>query len=187
MANLLADASMITLDRYLRSAGSRMEPELRATLGQVALAVKRISNELAVAPLRGELGLSGATNVQGEKVEKLDTWSNNVFLDSFAGGNPICTLISEEIEEPRHSKMQHAHDSYALLFDPLDGSSNIGVNGSLGTIFALRRRKPGHGDDIADTLGPGTEQIAAGYALYGPATMLVWTAGDGVNAFVLER
>jgi len=187
MANLLADASMITLDRYLRSAGARMEPELRATLGQVALAVKRISNELAVAPLRGELGLSGATNVQGEKVEKLDTWSNNVFLDSFAGGNPICTLISEEIEEPRHSKMQHAHDSYALLFDPLDGSSNIGVNGSLGTIFALRRRKPGHGDDIADTLGPGTEQIAAGYALYGPATMLVWTAGDGVNAFVLER
>ena len=78
-------------------------------------------------------------------------------------------------------------DSYALLFDPLDGSSNTDVNGSLGTIFALRRRKHGHGDDIADMLGPGTEQILAGYALYGPATMLVWTAGHGVNAFVLER
>jgi fructose-1,6-bisphosphatase I len=187
MANPSSDASMITLNRYLRTTSPRIDAKLSATLGQVALAVKRISNELAVAPLRGELGLSGATNVQGEKVEKLDTWSNNVFLDSFAGGNPICTLISEEIEEPRHSKIQHAHDSYALLFDPLDGSSNIGVNGSLGTIFALRRRKPGHGDDIADALGPGTEQIAAGYALYGPATMLVWTAGDGVNAFVLER
>jgi len=187
MANRSADTSMITLDRYLRSVHPRIEQSVAVTLEQVALAVKRISNELAIAALRGELGLTGATNVQGEKVEKLDTWSNNVFLDSFAGGHPICTLISEEIEEPRHTKTQHANDTYALLFDPLDGSSNIGVNGSLGTIFALRRRKPGHGDDIADALGPGTEQIAAGYALYGPATMLVWTAGDGVNAFVLER
>src|SRR5216683_2972628 len=187
MGNPSADASMITLDRYLRSARLRIDPGLSATLGQVALAVKRISNELAVAALKGELGLSGATNVQGEKVEKLDTWSNNVFLDSFAGGHPICTLISEEIEEPRHSRTQHPRDTYALLYDPLDGSSNTEVNGSLGTIFALRRRKPGHGDDIADALGPGTEQIIAGYALYGPATILVWTAGDGVNAFVLER
>jgi len=187
MGNPSADASMITLDRYLRSARLRIDPGLSATLGRVALAVKRISNELAVAALKGELGLSGATNVQGEKVEKLDTWSNNVFLDSFAGGHPICTLISEEIEEPRHSRTQHPRDTYALLYDPLDGSSNTGVNGSLGTIFALRRRKPGHGDDIADALGPGTEQIIAGYALYGPATILVWTAGDGVNAFVLER
>lgn len=187
MANQSVDASLITLDRYLRSAGPRIEPGLSATLVQVALAVKRISNELGVAALKGELGLSGTTNVQGEKVEKLDTWSNDVFLDSFAGGHPICTLISEEIEEPRHSKARHPHDTYALLYDPLDGSSNTGVNGSLGTIFALRRRKPGHGDDVADALGPGTDQIAAGYALYGPATMLVWTAGDGVNAFVLER
>jgi fructose-1,6-bisphosphatase I len=187
MAKPSADASMITLDRYLRSARPRIEQGLSATLEQVALAVKRISNELAIAALKGELGLSGTTNVQGEKVEKLDTWSNDVFLDSFAGGHPICTLISEEIEEPRHSKTQHPHDTYALLYDPLDGSSNTGVNGSLGTIFALRRRKHGHGDDIADALGPGTQQIAAGYALYGPATMLVWTAGDGVNAFVLER
>ncbi len=187
MANQSADASLITLERYLRGAHPRIEPGLSATLGQVALAVKRISNELAIAALKGELGLSGATNVQGEKVEKLDTWSNNVFLDSFAGGHPICTLISEELEDARHSRTRHSHDTYALLYDPLDGSSNTGVNGSLGTIFALRRRKPGHGDDVADALGPGTEQILAGYALYGPATMLVWTAGDGVNAFVLER
>jgi fructose-1,6-bisphosphatase I len=187
MANRTADLSMITLDRYLRMTRPRIEAKLSATLERVALAVKRIANELAVAALHGELGLSGATNVQGEKVEKLDTWSNDVFLDSFAGGHPICTLISEEIEEPQHAKVQHARDSYALLFDPLDGSSNTGVNGSLGTIFAVRRRKPGHGDDIADVLGPGTDQIAAGYALYGPATILVWTAGDGVNAFVLDR
>ena len=186
-AEVSAGIPMISLERYLRSMKPRMDAKLSATLERIAVAVKRISNELAVAALRGELGLSGATNVQGEKVVKLDTWSNDVFLDSFAGGNPICTLISEEIEEPRHTEALHAHDAYALVFDPLDGSSNTGVNGSLGSIFAVRRRKHGHGDDIADTLGPGTDQIAAGYALYGPATMLVWTAGDGVNAFVLER
>ena len=186
-AEVSARVPMITLERYLRSMRPRMDAKLSATLERVALAVKRISNELAVAALRGELGLSGATNVQGEKVVKLDTWSNDVFLDSFAGGNPICTLISEEIEEPRHAKAQHALDAYALMFDPLDGSSNTGVNGSLGSIFAVRRRKHGHGEEIADVLGPGTEQIAAGYALYGPATMLCWTAGDGVSAFVLER
>ena len=129
MANPSADTSMITLERYLRSARPRIEQSVAVTLEQVALAVKRISNELAIAALRGELGLTGATNVQGEKVEKLDTWSNNVFLDSFAGGHPICTLISEEIEEPRHTKTRHANDNYALLFDPLDGSSNIGANG----------------------------------------------------------
>ena len=187
MANAAATLSTITLDRYLRMTRPRVEAKLSTALEHVALAVKRISNELTVAALRGELGLTGETNVQGEKVEKLDTWSNEVFLDSFAGGHPICTLISEEIEAPQHTKAQHPHDSYALLFDPLDGSSNTGVNGSLGTIFAMRRRKHGHSDDIADVLGPGTEQVVAGYVLYGPATKLVWTAGDGVNAFVLDR
>lgn len=187
MVNPSADASMITLDRYLRASSPRIEQGMILTLEQVALAVKRISNQLACAALRGELGSSGAINVQGEEVEKLDTWSNNVFLDTFAGGSPVCTLISEEMEEPRHLKLHRGRDSYAMLYDPLDGSSNTDVNGSLGTIFAIRRRKSGHGDGVEDLLGPGSAQIAAGYALYGPATMLVWTAGDGVNAFVLER
>ena len=187
MANLSAD-SVITLDRYLRSTSPRLEQGLIVTLEEVALAAKRISNELAVAALRGKLGSSGEINVQGEKVEKLDAWSNNVFLETFAdGGAPVCTLVSEELEAPRHLKMHHARESYALLFDPLDGSSNTDTNGSLGTIFALRRRKSGHEDDIADVLTAGRDQIAAGYALYGPATILVWTAGAGVNAFVLDR
>ena len=177
---------MITLDRYLRT-GQRIDPGLIVALEQVALAVKRISNELAGAALKGELGYSGAINVQGEAVEKLDTWSDNVFVDTFSGGGPVCTLISEEMEEPRHFKAQCARYSYAVLYDPLDGSSNTDVNGALGTIFAVRRRKPGHGEGIEDVLAVGSEQIAAGYGLYGPATMLVWTAGDGVNAFVLGR
>ncbi len=187
MATASADPSHIALDRYLRAATPKIEPGLVATLEQVGLAVKRIANQLAVAALRGALGSSGAINVQGEEVEKLDAWSNNVFIDVFAGGGaPVSTLISEELENPRYLKAQHGSDSYALLFDPLDGSSNTDVNGALGTIFAVRRRKPGHGEDIADVLGPGSEQIAAGYALYGPATMLVWTTGNGVNAFVLD-
>src|SRR5713226_3687642 len=186
MANSWAKPSMITLDRYLRT-GQRIEPGLIVALEQAALAVKRISNELAGAALKGELGYSGAINVQGEEVEKLDTWSDNVFVDTFSGGAPVCTLISEEMEEPRHFKAQCARESYAVLYDPLDGSSNTDVNGTLGTIFAVRRRKPGHRDGIEDVLAAGSEQIAAGYGLYGPATMLVWTAGDGVNAFVLER
>ena len=104
MANAAATLSLITLDRYLRMTTPANRGETEHALEHVALAVKRISNELTAAALRGELGLSGETNVQGEKVEKLDTWSNDVFLDSFAGGHPICTLISEEIEEPQHPR-----------------------------------------------------------------------------------
>jgi len=177
--------SMMTLDRFLRTR-ERIGPELIATLESVAQAVKRISNELATSALKGELGYSGAVNIHGEEVEKLDTWSDKVFVDTFSAGGPVCTLISEEMDETRHLKAQCARDSFALLYDPLDGSSNTDVNGALGTVFAVRRRKPGHGGDIADVLAAGTEQIAAGYALYGPATMLVFTVGNGVNAFVLD-
>ena len=162
MANLWAKPSMMTLDRYLRT-GQRIDPGLIVALEQVALAVKRISNELAGAALKGELGYSGAINVQGEEVEKLDTWSDNVFVDTFSGGGPVCTLISEEMEEPRHFKAQCARYSYAVLYDPLDGFSNTDVKGTRGTIFAVRRRKPGHGDGIEDVLAAGSEQIAAGY------------------------
>src|ERR1700694_4534914 len=181
MANLWAKPSMMTLDRYLRT-GQRIDPGLIVALEQGALAVKRISNELAGAALKGELGYSGAINVQGEEVEKLDTWSDNVFSDTFSGGGPVCTLISEEMEEPRHFKAQCARESCAVLYDPLDGSSKTDVNGALGTIFAVRRRKPGHGDGIEDVLAAGSEQIAAGYGPFGPATILVLAGGGGVHA-----
>src|ERR1700694_4657702 len=127
----MAKPSMITLDRYLRTR-ERIGPELIVTLEHVAQAVKRISNELARAALKGELGYSGAINVHGEEVEKLDTWSNNVFIETFPVGGPVCTLISEEMDESRHVKVPCARNSYAMMYDPLDGSSNTDVNGSLG-------------------------------------------------------
>jgi fructose-1,6-bisphosphatase I len=182
----MTKASVITLGRYLRT-GQLVGPEIIVILEQVARAVKRISSELGRAALKNELGYSGAINVHGEEVEKLDTWSNNVFVHAFSEGGPVCTLVSEEMEQVRHLKTQCSHDSYALFFDPLDGSSNVDVNGLLGTIFAIYRRKAGHGEEIDDVLAPGTEQIAAGYALYGPATMLVCTVGDGVDSFVLDH
>jgi fructose-1,6-bisphosphatase I len=180
----MAKSSMITFDRYLRTR-ERIDPELIVTLEQVAHAVKRIANELARAALKGELGYSGEINVHGEEVEKLDTWSDKVFVETFSAGGPVCTLISEEMGDPLHLH-KCARTAYTMLYDPLDGSSNTDINGSLGTVFAVRRRTPGHGIGIEDMLAPGTEQVVAGYALYGPATMLVWTAGEGVNAFVLD-
>jgi fructose-1,6-bisphosphatase I len=181
----MVEPSMMTLERYLRT-GQRMSAELITTLEEVGQAVKRISNGLAGAALAGDLGHSGEINVHGEEVKKLDEWSNEVFIEAFSSGGPVCTLISEEMDEVHHFKAKCARDSYALLYDPLDGSSNVGVNGALGTIFTVRRRKAGHGEGTDDVLAAGTEQIAAGYALYGPATMLVWTAGEGVSAFALD-
>src|SRR5260370_9095258 len=175
---------MITLDRYL-CAGQRVDPGLIVALEQVGLAVKRISNELAGAALKGELGYSGAINVQGEAVEKLDTWSDNVFVDTFSGGGPVCTLISEEMEEPRHFKAQCARESYALLYDPLDGSSNTDVNGTLGTIFAVRRRKPGHCDGIEHVLAAVSAQIAAAVGVYRPPPFLFSVAGGRGNRVLL--
>lgn len=180
----MTTGTMITLERFLRDR--RIDADLTVVLEQVAAAVKRISHGLAHAALKGELGRSGTINVHGEEVEKLDAWSDKVFAEAFSAEGPVCTLISEELDEPRHLVGQCTGSSLAVMYDPLDGSSNTDVNGSLGSIFAVRRRKPGHSTGIDDVTNAGTGQIAAGYALYGPATMLVWTAGDGVHAFELD-
>ncbi|HVA67929.1 MAG TPA: class 1 fructose-bisphosphatase [Candidatus Binataceae bacterium] len=178
----------MTLSRYLNAGGGRETPgEIARILEQLALAGKRIASQLRTASLTGELGLSGAINVQGEKVEKLDDWSNQVFVDTFSETRPVCTLVSEEMDGPRHFDSHCTGSGYALLFDPLDGSSNTDVNGILGSIFSIRNRRNRHGAEISDILAAGTQQLAAGYFIYGPATMMVWTAAaGGVNAFTLD-
>ena len=125
--------------------------------------------------------------MQGEKVKKLDQWGNQVFLDAFEHGYPVCSLISEEMDEPHHYSVSCRDNSYCILYDPIDGSSNTDVNGSLGTIFAVKKRAAGHSKGIDDILVPGSQQLIAGYILYGPATQLVYTAGAGVDIFTLDR
>src|SRR6202171_4167824 len=169
----------ITLTRHIMNKTGTTIPiaDLALIMERIELIAKRITRELAAAGLSGELGYTGETNVQGEKVKKLDQWGNQVFLDAFEHGYPVCSLISEEMDEPQHVSSNCRDNSYCVLYDPIDGSSNTDVNGSLGTIFAVRKRAAKHGKGIEDLLGPGSQQVVAGYIAYGPSTQLVYTAG----------
>jgi len=182
-------SSGITLTRHIMTKSAIALPvaDLALIMERIELIAKRIARELAAAGLSGELGYTGETNVQGEKVKKLDQWGNEVFLDAFEHGYPVCSLISEEMDEPHHYSVNCRDNSYCILYDPIDGSSNTDVNGSLGTIFAVKKRAPGHGKGIDDILVPGTSQVIAGYILYGPAAQLVYSAGAGVDIFTLDR
>jgi fructose-1,6-bisphosphatase I len=161
--------------------------EFTALLTQISLAAKIISRELNQAGLVGQLGYTGEVNVQGEKVKKLDQWSNQVFVDVLAESRLACTLVSEEMEEPLHLEECCEKGKYVVCFDPVDGSSNIDINGILGTIFSVhRRRSHGPNHTPSDILQRGTEQVAAGYVIYGPSTILVYTTGRSVNGFTLD-
>ncbi len=182
-------AQAITLTRHVLSkrGGAVPSGEMALILERIQVIAKRISAGLARASLGGTLGYTGQTNVQGEEQKKLDAWTNQVFLEAFDSGFPVCSLVSEEMHEARHLPQNCRDVSYAVLFDPLDGSSNTDVNGSLGTIFSVRKRATGHGAAVDDLLKPGTQQVASGYVIYGPATQLVYTAGAGVDAYTLDR
>ncbi|MGH7950259.1 MAG: class 1 fructose-bisphosphatase [Candidatus Binataceae bacterium] len=182
-------AQYMTLDRHVLTKREATSPtaDLGLIMERVGLIGKRLAHELARASLAGELGYTGSTNVQGEKVKKLDEWANDVFVDAFEHGYPVCSLISEEMEEPRHYQDNCRERSYMVLYDPIDGSSNTDTNGSLGAIWSVRRRATNHGAGVDDILTPGREQVAAGYVLFGPSTLLVYTAGDGVDIFTLDR
>ena len=144
-----------------------------------------IAHDLRRAGLNNILGTTGETNVQGEMVKKLDQIANDTFLRVFEHSGLVCVLASEEMEKPLTMVPEGA--KYMLLVDPLDGSSNTDVNMPLGAIFSIRRSKPGQRQRVEDELlQKGTEQIAAGYLLYGASTMLVFTVGQGVHGFTLE-
>jgi fructose-1,6-bisphosphatase I len=176
---------MITLDRFILEE-ERQHPgatgELSMLLMRFGVAGKRIAWELSVGGLRSNLGASGATNVQGEEQKKLDVLANEILLETFDYGGLVSIAASEEMTEPFIYERNAEQGRYAILFDPMDGSSNIGVNGTLGTIFSVRLR--GRGEP--DLLRSGREQVAAGYILFGPATLLVYTCGEDVRLFTLE-
>ena len=156
--------------------------EFTSLLNHVSLAVRIINSRVRSAGLAGLLGYTGETNVQGERVQKLDTYANDVMLSVLQRSGHCGVIASEENDEPIYSN--HG-GKYVVLFDPLDGSSNIDTNVSIGTIFAvLRRREPT--PIVDDALRPGREIVAAGYALYGPSTVFVLSTGHGEHAFTLD-
>ena len=176
----------ITLDRFILEA-QQVSPgatgELSLLLMRFGVAGKRIANALSRAGLTGALGSAGSQNVQGEEQKKLDVVANEILVETFDYGSLVTLAASEEMEEPVAYANSPSRGGYAVLFDPLDGSSNIDCNGTLGTIFSIRRRRDG---GAADLLRSGHEQVAAGYVLFGPAVLLVYTTGDGAHLFTLD-
>jgi fructose-1,6-bisphosphatase I/sedoheptulose-1,7-bisphosphatase len=161
--------------------------DLNSLILDVALACKAIATRVAHGALGGVLGSADTTNVQGESQQKLDIVANELFLRANEWAGLVAGMASEELEGPYQLPDQYPRGKYLLLFDPLDGSSNIDVNVSVGSIFSiLRAPNPGVDATAEDFLQPGTEQVCAGYAIYGPSTMLVLTVGTGVHGFTLE-
>ncbi len=166
------------------------EGELSRLLNSIKLAAKVVSHEVNKAGLVDILGSAGNTNVQGETQQKLDVYANDVFMRTLRNRQIVCGVASEEEDDFIVIKKKHggfAH-KYVVLTDPLDGSSNIDVNVSVGTIFSVYRRVSPEGSLVAkeDFLQKGREQVAAGYVVYGTSTMLVYTTGYGVNGFTLN-
>jgi fructose-1,6-bisphosphatase I len=180
----------ITIQRHIAQT-QRRHPEatgeLSGLLNAIAFAGKLITREVRKAGLVDILGLTGRINVQGEQVQKLDQYAHHVLVRVLAQSGFICVLASEEEEDVIHLPPGEKLGNYAIAFDPLDGSSNIDANVSIGTIFSIyRRRSPAGPGAVDDLLRPGREQIAAGYVLYGSSTMIVFTTGDGVHGFTYD-
>jgi fructose-1,6-bisphosphatase I len=162
--------------------------DLRLLIEVVARACKSISIAVGKGALGGVLGSAGTENVQGEVQKKLDVLSNEILLEANEWGGHLAALASEEMDDPHPIPHRYPKGEYLLVFDPLDGSSNIDVNISVGTIFSVLRCPAGVKEpDEKAFLQPGAQQVAAGYAVYGSSTMLVLTLGDGVHAFTLDR
>lgn len=183
-------AHRTTLARFLieqRSHHPTASGELNALILDVALACKAISKRIAYGALGGVLGAESTTNVQGETQQTLDVLANEIFLRINERGGLVAGMVSEELDDPHPVPAQYSRGKYLLVFDPLDGSSNIDVNVSVGSIFSvLRAPEPGRDAVAADFLQPGSRQVCAGYAIYGPSTVLVLTVGTGVHAFTLD-
>ncbi len=161
--------------------------ELTGILNQVAFAAKIVSREVNKAGLVEILGLTGVENVQGEEVQKLDEFANEVFLNILGKSGHFCVMATEEEENMIPVPEGYKKGNYSIALDPLDGSSNIDVNVSIGTIFSVHRSvNPGGDGSEQDLMQPGRKIIAAGYVVYGSSTMLVMSTGNGVHGFTLD-
>jgi fructose-1,6-bisphosphatase I / sedoheptulose-1,7-bisphosphatase len=180
-----------TLTRYTIESEHRhpgSTGDFSGLLNAVATAVKIISNQVNRGALAGALGSAGVENIQGEVQKKLDIISNEVMIGETEWAGHLAAMASEELEDIYPIPERQRRGKYLLVFDPLDGSSNIDANISVGTIFSiLRSPDPGAEPRVEHFLQPGTAQVCAGFALYGPSTMLILTTGDGVDGFTLDR
>ena len=184
-------AKKISLTRYLveqQRVDGHIPSQLRLLLEVVARACKSISQAVNKGALGGVLGTADSENVQGEIQKKLDIIANEVLIEANEWGGHLAAMASEEMDGIYVVPNRYPQGEYLLLFDPLDGSSNIDVNVSIGTIFSVLKMPDGdRGVEAEDFLQPGHKQVAAGYCIYGPQTTLVLTVGDGVAMFTLDR
>jgi fructose-1,6-bisphosphatase I len=187
---LVPDTEIVTIERFIMER-ERLHPHATGALSNllydIALAAKIISGNVRRAGLVDILGSAGSINVQGERQEKLDVLANETIKKAFGYTGRICVMASEEDDEPVPIPEKYRPGKYVLLYDPLDGSSNIDVNVSIGTIFSIHQRVSKFGSGtLEDCLQPGSRQVVAGYVIYGSSTVLVYTAGQGVHSFTLD-
>ncbi len=181
---------VITIERHIIE-GERAHPgatgDFSGLLRDLTLAVKIIWREVSKAGLVDILGNVGRENISGDEVKKLDVFADDTIYKAMDHGGHLCVMASEENEDVLHIPEQYPTGKYVLLYDPLDGSSNIDANVNIGTIFSIYRRvTPSGNGRLEDCLQPGYKQLAAGYVIYGSSTMLVYTTGDGVHGFTLD-
>lgn len=180
----------VTLVQFIRAQEKLVAGatgEFTGLMNEILVAAKFVSLQVNSAGIGADiLGLTGEVNVQGEEVQKLDEYANNTFIKVMSGSGSICAITSEENEEAIIVEA-NKNGKYIFAMDPLDGSSNIDVNVSIGTIFSIYRRKS-TGDEVTeeDLLQKGAEQVAAGYIVYGSSTMFVYSSGNGVHGFTLD-
>jgi fructose-1,6-bisphosphatase I len=184
---------LLTVQQHILEEQRRRYPdasgEFSWLLSGITLATKIVAAQVRRAGLAGILGVTRETNVQGETVQKLDVIANETLLQFLGNRGNVAVMASEENEDPVIVERDRKLGKYVVVFDPLDGSSNIDVNVSVGTIFSILRRDQdpsGTRDVLADVLQPGFRQVAAGYVVYGSSTMLVYAAGRGVHGFTLD-
>jgi len=183
-------SKQVSLTQYLieqQRSSQQIPPQLRLLIEVVARACKSISQAVNNGALGGVLGTAESENVQGEIQNKLDIIANEVLIEANEWGGHLAAMASEEMEGIHVVPNRYPQGEYLLLFDPLDGSSNIDVNVSIGTIFSVLKKPEGVGVSEQDFLQAGNKQVAAGYCIYGPQTTLVLTVGQGVAMFTLDR
>jgi fructose-1,6-bisphosphatase I len=186
----MSQNKVITIERHIIE-GERAHPGatgyFSGLLRDLTLAFKVIWREVSKAGLVNILGSVGRENIHGDQVKKLDVFADETIYKAMDHGGHLCVMASEENEDVLHIPEHYPTGKYVLIYDPLDGSSNIDANATIGTIISIYRRvTPSGMGSMADCLQPGYKQVAAGYVIYGSSTMLVYTTGDGVHGFTLD-